>query len=236
MAEMMKKTVHIIPVGFTKPTLLESMKNYKFNRVYLVLGSEKTKTEEKAGELADEIERDIKGTAEVRRVKVDLDDIYASAAKIIELIKNEMKEGSEVKINISGSMRTTAIACYLAASICGADVYIGLPKYSGDDVVGITKIVDVPLFPIKEVEGERLAIIKFLLEKKAISSIDELISIISPEIFSKRGSKAYLKERSRISYHLKMLEENSFIKTAKKGKKKVLELTELGYLYALGKS
>jgi len=234
---MIRKTVHIIPVGFTKPTLLESMKNYKFNRVYLVLGEEKSSAEKHAIELADEIERDVKGVAEVERIEIALDDIYSSAAKIIGIIKKEVKEGNEAKINISGSMRTTAIACYLAASICDAGVYIGLPKYAdGEKVVGITKVVEVPLFPIKEVEGERLEIIKILLGRKEISSIDELISLLSPQIFTKRGSGSYLKERSRISYHLKMLEGDGFIKTAKKGKRKVLELTELGYLYALGKS
>lgn len=234
---MIKKTVHIIPVGFTKPTLLESLKNYKFNRVYLVLGEEKSRAEKHAAALAGEIEKDVKGVAEVERVEVALDDIYSSASKIIEIVKKEAEEGNEVKINISGSMRTTAIACYLAASICNADVYIGLPKYAdGEKVVGITKVVEVPLFPIREVEGERLEIIKILLGRKEIASIDELISILSPQIFTRRGSSSYLKERSRISYHLKMLEEDGFIKTAKKGKRKVLELTELGHLYALGKS
>lgn len=232
----MKKVVHIIPVGFTKPTLIESMKNYPFHRVYLVLGREETEAELRARKLADEIEEDISGIAEVLRIKVSFDDIYSSSAEIIKIIKREKKLGNEVMLNISGSMRSLAIACYLAASLCGVKAYIGLPEYHGDAVVGISRVVEVPLFPIREVNGEKLEILKILFERKQLSSIDELISILKPEIFKKSRARDYLKERSRISYHLKELEKGKFIKSEKKGKRKVLELTELGYLYALARS
>lgn len=235
MAEV-KKVAHIIPVGFTKPTLIESMKNYPFHRVYLVLGKEKTTTELWARKLADEIAGDVAGVAEVLRIETSFDDIYSSAADIIRIIKKEKEAGNEVMLNISGSMRSVAIACYLAASLCDVRAYIGLPAYdSSGNVVGITKVVEVPNFPIRELNGEKLEILKILFEKKQLSSIDELISILKPEIFKARGSRDYLKERSRISYHLKELEKGNFIKTEKKGKRKVLELTELGYLYALAK-
>jgi hypothetical protein len=75
----MKKIVHIIPVGHTKRTLIEGMRQFPFHKIILVLGREKSPGEEKAKKVALEIEKELKEIAEIEYLHVDVDDVYSTA-------------------------------------------------------------------------------------------------------------------------------------------------------------
>ena|SRR3990172_629615 len=228
----MKKVVHIIPVGHTKLTLTEGMRQFPFHKIILVLGKERTPGEEKAINVANDIEKEFGAIAEIEYLHVDMDDIYMAAIDMAKTIKAEQDNGNTVKVNTSGSLRTMGISSYLACSVTGAEMYLALPSYKNGSVTGITQIIEVSSFPLKEVGSEELSILSFLLERRAVGSVDELIQWVNKK---SKGSKGYLKERARMSYHIKKLREGGFIETEKRGKNLGIILTKLGELYSVGR-
>jgi CRISPR locus-related DNA-binding protein len=229
----MKKVVHIIPVGHTKVTLIEGMRQFPFHKVVLVLGKEEGPGEKKAVEVAKEIEDEFGHLAEVEVLYIDADNVYSTAIDLAREIKNKQQEGNEVKVNASGSLRTVGISCYLACAVTGAELYVALPSYENGKVSGIRRVLDVPSFPIKEVGKEELSILSLLKEKGATESVDELIQNL---LKIKKGAAGYQNERARMSYHIKKLKNEGFIETQKRGKLLWISLTNLGKLYTIGKS
>ena len=228
----MKKVVHIIPVGHTKVTLIEGMKQYPFHKLILILGKQKSSGEAKARKIADEIKKEFTGIAIVKYHYVDIDDIYQTAIEIAKVVVEEQKEQNEVKINASGSLRTIGISCYLASSLTGAELYVSLPSYEDGNVAGIKKVVEIPAFPVKEIGSEELKILKFLHKKGPVESLDSLIEGINLGNISKN---THLKERARMSYHIKKLKKDGFIKTHRLGKNLKIEISRLGELYNISR-
>jgi CRISPR-associated protein Csa3 len=229
----MKKVVHIIPVGHTKVTLIEGMRQFPFHKVVLVLGKEDGPGERKAVEVAKEIEDEIGSLAEVEFLYIDADNVYSTAIDLAREIKNKQKEGDEVKVNASGSLRTVGISCYLACAVTGAELYVAHPAYENGKVIGIRRVVDIPSFPLKKVGKEELSILSLLKEKGATESVDELIEGL---LKINKGADGYQNERARMSYHIKKLKNEGFIETKKIGKSLRISLSSLGKLYTIGKA
>ncbi len=229
----MKKTVHIIPVGHTKTTLTEGMRQYPFHKIILILGKDTGPGEEKAEAVAAEIKGEFEKVAEIEEVHVVLDDIYQAAITIAEKIRAEEKLGNTVLVNASGSLRTVGISCYLACAVTGATLYVALPAYEGNRLTGIRQVQVVPPAPLKDAGTEEQSILKYLLEHGKLDSVDTLIQGLGGH---QKNSPSYQKERARMSYHIKKLRENSFIETRKDGKNLKISLTPLGRLISVGKS
>lgn len=215
-----KETVHIIPVGHTKETLVESTRQHKVTKVILLTDSEqKTSEQKKARKTAQKIAEEF-GTTPTEKIRLDLTNILDAAQKIAETINTEKKQEHNVKINLSGSLRTANIAGYIAAQITQTPAYIGTPKYEDETVIGIKEIINLPLIPIKEYRKDKKKILKQLKNKKE-TPLEELIK-----------TKQQDKERSRLNYHLKQLTQDNLITTEKDGRKTKIKLTPLGKIYA----
>ena len=228
-------TVHIVPVGFSKEKLLESLRHYPFQKVYLLVGRDHLEREEDVRRIAEELKQDLEVIAEVEKVEVEKEDVLEAAKEILEIINSEKAKGNEVMVNISGSMRTLAIASYIAASLSGARVYSGISRYNEEGKpIGVHRTVDIPLFPVKKLSKKKEAILKILYESEdKASSLEEIIRKLKPEL--EPGSKKYNAERSLVSYHVNALKEEGFVETEKVGKNLLVKLTKLGEVYLLGK-
>ena len=229
----MKKTVHIIPVGHTKTTLTEGMRQYPFHKIILVLGKTPGPGEEKAEAVAAEIRGEFEKVAEIEEIHVELDDIYTAAIAIAKNIRAEEKPGNTVMVNASGSLRTIGISCYLACAVTGATLYVALPAYEKGVLTGIRQVQTVPPAPLKDAGREELLILKYLNQHGTLDSVDTLIQGLRG---LEKTDSGFQKERARMSYHIKKLREKSFIKTYKDGKNLRTSLTPLGRLIAVGKS
>ncbi len=219
------KVVHVLPVGTNKDVLLESTKLYgkPIQRAYLVLGKDESEEVQKN---ADEIEKTLSVLVEVKRIVVDKSDIYATALEILEVIKDEIKEGNEVLINASDTTRELCIACYIAAQLSGSKIY--LAKTKNGRVEGI---VNVLIPPIKRISDDKLVIIKTIAEQGGeVESINKLIELLEGRT---DDQKKYMAQRARMSYHLKGLEEDGLVEMKREGKNVRIRLTELGKAYAL---
>ena len=229
----MKKTVHIIPVGHTKTTLTEGMRQFPFHKIVLVLGKDTGPGEQKAEVVAAEIQSEFEKVAEIETLHVELDDIYTAAIAIAKQIKAEEKQGNTVMVNASGSLRTVGISCYLACSVTGAKLYVALPAYEKGKPAGIRKVQTVPPAPLKEAGKEEQLILKYLNLHGTLDSVDTLIQGLK-EI--NKSAQDYQKERARMSYHIKKLRNNGFIETRKEGKNLRIGLTPLGRLISVGRA
>jgi DNA-binding transcriptional ArsR family regulator len=230
----MGKTVHIIPIGVNEERLLDSIRKsgYPIQKVYMVLGADKSLSGEKEIHAkADEIEKTLKVLIEVGRVYVDKLNVYSSALEMLKVIKKELVEGNEVLINASDAPRTLVISCYIAAQLSGSKLYIALPKYENGKEVGIDRILEVSIPPLKKISNDKVTIIKLIQENGGeVESINKLIDLLEGRT---GDQKKYMAQRARMSYHLKGLEEDGLIVMKREGKNVKIILTELGKAYAL---
>ncbi|AEA46647.1 HFX_2341 family transcriptional regulator domain-containing protein [Archaeoglobus veneficus] len=230
----MSKVVHIMPVGLNKERLLESIRRsgYPIQKVYLVLGNDKGLSgEEDVHKAAEEIEKTLNVLVEVEKIYVDKLDVYSAALDMLKVIKTELDEGNEILINASDAPRTLCIACYIAAQLSGSRLYIAMPKYEGGKEVGIEKIVEIPIPPLKRISDDKIVIVKTIQEQGGeVESINKLIELLEGKT---EDQKKYMAQRARMSYHLKGLEEDGLVEMRREGKNVKIKLTELGKAYAL---
>lgn len=230
---------HIVPVGHTKEKLVNSIiknsiKQFPVHKVILLIGNDLNVSGEKeVYDTAIEVEKDLKGFASIEKKVVEKLDVFKSAIEILDIIKKERKMGNEVKINISSSLHTIGIACYIAALVSNTAIYSALPEYKNNKVIGIKEILTIPFFPIKDINEEQIQILK-ILEIEGVNSVEELISKLKPEL--KKETKGYLNERARLSHHLKSLGNHGFINSERSGKNVKLSLSRIGEIYTKGKN
>lgn len=228
----MKNCTQIILIGHTKKRLIEGIKQFPTDKLILILGANpKLEGEAKVIETATALETIFNELMETERIYVDKEDIFSASQKILTIIVDEITKGNNVRINISGSLRQMAIACYIAALVSRTPVYSVIPEYDQNyNEIGVKKVYSVPFFPIKEISKEKIETLKILKEKEFIESIDQLITILYPEF----SEEDYNRLRAKVSYYLKDLEDEGFIQKMRIGKKAKIELTPVGKIYVLG--
>ncbi len=217
-------TVQIVFVGHHKNRLLESiraLREYPVSKVILAVGEQRSKGEEIARKVAQEIESEIKVVWDVETTEMDKKDTIKAASQLVQLI-NAQKE--DVILNVSGSLRTFSIAAYIAASVTGSRVISSIPQYDENDVeVGIEEVVEVPILPVHLPGKEQMEIINAINGEK---TLDELVFKLNPDI--KKDTQEFKSERSRISHHIAKLEDVGFVKRRKEGRNVKIVNTELG--------
>jgi CRISPR-associated protein Csa3 len=218
----------IVFVGHTKERLVESIRALRelpITKIILAVGKPDTSGERIAKRIAEELKNELKTVFEVDIVEVDKMNVMNAVLELVEFIEKEKERGSEVILNVSGSLRTFAIAAYIAACITSSRVFSSIPQYDEEEnEVGIEEIVEIPILPVEFPGKEQLEIISAI--DGGVSSLDELVLRLNASI--KRGSKEFRSERSRLSHHLAKLEKAGFVRRKKAGRQVRIELTELG--------
>ncbi|MBE8540177.1 DUF6293 family protein [Geoglobus acetivorans] len=215
-------------IGHTRERIIESIRALRelpVTRIILAVGKPDTSGERKARRVAREIADELKTIFDVEIVEIDKKNIMNAVLELVEVAERERENGNEVVFNVSGSLRTFAIAAYIAASITNSRVFSSIPKYGeNDEEEGIEEIVELPILPVSFPGKEQMEILKAIGD--GVSSLDELVIKLNPEI--DRGSREFQSERSRLSHHLSKLERAGFVKREKHGRNVKIMLTELG--------
>jgi DNA-binding transcriptional ArsR family regulator len=134
-------------------------------------------------------------------------------------------------INATDAPRTLVISCYIAAQLSGSRLYIALPKYEDGKEIGIDRILEISIPPLKKISNDKVEIIKLIQDNGGeVESINRLIDLLEGRT---GDQKKYMAQRARMSYHLKGLEEDGLITMRREGKNVKIILTELGRAYAL---
>ena len=204
---------------------IKMLSNYPVGRIILVVGEQLSSGERRSRDLAKEMTHELGQIFEVETVAIDKKDITRSSVQIVNLIRSEMNRENDVIVNISGSLRTFAISAYIAGSITGCKVITSIPGYdeSGEES-GVEEIVEIPILPVCFLRDEQMRIVAAV--EDGVNSLDELIIRLNPLII--KYSDDFYKERSRVSHHLKVLEDNGFIIKKRNGRQINVTLSELG--------
>lgn len=219
-------------VGHHKERLLESIKALRtlpVEKIVLFVGEGDLPGEDKVRKVAEELKRELEIIWDVEIAEIDKKNVIRAVTQLISAINHEKREGREVVINASGSLRTLAIAGYIASCVTRSRIFTSIPTYDeiGEEI-GIEEIIEIPLLPIDFPSEEQMEIVKAI--DGCVSSLDELVLRLNPSI--EKGSEEFQRERSRISHHLSKLERSGLIRKAKLGRNVRIELTPLGRFLA----
>ncbi len=219
---------HFVFVGHHKERLIESIRALRelpTDKIILFVGEDGLPGEKKVRKLAEELKKELEVVWDVEIKKVDKKNAIRAALQLIEEINRERKDKRDVVINASGSLRTLAIAGYIAACVTNSRIFTSIPKYNeNEEEIGIEEIVELPILPIDFPRREQMEILETV--DGGVSSLDELVIKLNPSI--DKRSKEFQSERSRLSHHLSKLEKAGFVRREKHGRNVKIMLTELG--------
>ena len=218
-------------VGHSKLRIVQSIRGLRelpVTKIILAVGKPDTSGERFARKLAGEIAGELRTVYDVEIAEVDKKNVMNAVVELVKIVEKEKRNGNEVVFNVSGSLRTFAIAGYITACVTDSRIYSSIPEYDeNENEVGIEEIIEIPVLPVDFPGKEQMKILNAL--DGGVPSLDELVSKLNPDI--KKGSKEFRSERSRLSHHIAKLEKAGFVRRKKAGKHVRIELTELGMAF-----
>jgi DNA-binding transcriptional ArsR family regulator len=227
--EEAKEHTHLVPVGFSPDKLIASLRQFPVHKIIMLThkGDEK---QEKVKAAVQQIDQAFRGI-QIKNIVVERENVLDSSLEMLDIIENEVRKGRTVRINVSGGMRNIGISAYIVSLVSDVPIYSDIPEYTTDNTYHLKGILDIPLFPVKELPGEQIS----MLEKigKGVDSVDELISRLKPEL--EKGTTDYGNERSRLSHHIRKLSSAGFIETERNSKNLIIRKSKLGKIYLKGR-
>jgi CRISPR-associated protein Csa3 len=226
--EKAKKTVHILPIGFESDKLITSIRQYPVHSIILIMveGDDKRSLVQEA---TAKVKEAFKGLEIEERI-VAREDIFQATLDILDIIEEQAKKGNDIKINIAGGMRNLGISSYIASLVSKVNLYTDIPESDNEKGYVLKGIMEIPIFPIKEISQEQMEILYQLDEET--DSLDTLISRLKPEL--DKGTTQFDNERSRLSHHIKKLKNAGFVETEKRDKMLSISRSVLGEIYTKG--
>ncbi len=184
---------------------IKALREYHVRKVVLALDEQESSGEKKARMIAEELAEELKTAWNVEIVEIDKKDAIGAASRLVSLIKREDKDAI---LNVSGSLRTFAVAAYLAARVTGSRIIASTPRYGEyDNEAGIISATD-----------------------NGVESLDDPVFRLNLGI--RKVSKEFRREMSRLSHHLAKLEAAGFIRRKKVGRNVKIGPTSLGKIVA----
>ncbi|WP_407356105.1 DUF6293 family protein [Methanolobus sp. WCC5] len=227
--EKAKVHTHLVPVGFSSAKLIESLKQFPIHKIILLTHKGDEEHEDVQAAISD-ISQAFK-SFEVQGRVVDRENVIDSSLQILNIMEQEVREGNTVKINISGGLRNIGISAYIVSLVSDVPIYTDIPKYAGKDSYQLKGILDIPLFPIKDLPKEQIVMLEEIGD--GVGSVDELIFRLKPEL--EKGTTDFGNERSRLSHHIRKLSNVGFIETEKYSKNLAIRKSKLGEIYLKGR-
>jgi len=226
--EKAKRIVHILPIGFESDKLIASIRQYPVHGIILIIveGDDKRS---RVQEAVVKIKEAFKGTEIEERI-VARENIFQATLDILDVIEEQVKKESDIKINIAGGMRNLGISSYIASLVSKVTLYTDIPESDKEKEYVLKGIIEIPRFPIKEISQEQMEILYQLDEET--NSLDTLISRLKPKL--EKGTQKFDNERSRLSHHIKKLKSDGFVETEKRDKMLSIRRSVLGEIYTKG--
>lgn len=227
--EKAKLHTHLVPVGFTADKLIESLRQFPVHKI-IILTHKGDEKQEKVKAALKQIKQAFRGI-EIENIVVERENVLDSSLEMLNIIEKEIMDGSTVKLNISGGLRNIGISAYIVSLVSNVPIYNDIPEYTEENTYHLKGILEIPLFPIKDLPKEQISMLEKLEE--GVDSVDELISRLKPEL--KKGTTDFGNERSRLSHHIRKLSSAGFIETERDSKNLVIRKSKLCEIYLKGR-
>jgi DNA-binding transcriptional ArsR family regulator len=227
--EKAKNYTHLVPVGFSSDKLIASLKQFPVHKI-LILTHQCDENNQKVQSTVKDIREAFKGF-EIQDRIVDRENVLDSSLQMLGIIEEEVRGRNTVKINISGGLRNIGISAYIVSLVSDVPIYTDIPDSTDDEVYHLKGILDIPLFPIKELPKEQISILEEL--EDGVKSVDVLISKLKPGL--EKGTADFGNERSRLSHHIKKLKNWGFIVTEKRSKNLIIQKSKFGEIFLKGR-
>lgn len=223
---------HIIFVGHHRERLMESirrLRKYPVDKVILILGSDDTTGERISRNIAARVKADLSPVYSVSIATLDKRDVIRAASQIVDLILKEKNAGSRCILNMSGSLRTFAIAAYIAGCITDSPMITSIPRYDEDNrEVGVEEIIELPKIPVQFPRKDQAELLEAIA--RGNGTFEDVVTRINPR--AGESAEEMARERSRLSHHLKRVEDLGLVTKEKAGKQVVLSLSPFGRIFA----
>ncbi|MEM2030507.1 MAG: DUF6293 family protein [Archaeoglobaceae archaeon] len=217
----------LIFVGHHRERLLDSINalNLPVNKIILLIGDEELSGEKRVREVAEELRNELKSSFEVKIAGINKRSVIRAVIQLLDIIRAEKTGRRDVVINASGSLRTLAIAGYIAACVARCRIFTSIPKYDENfEEIGVEQMIEIPTLPIDFPGEEQLRVLSMI--ENGVNSLDELITKLNPAI--DKNSREFFSERSRLSHLISKLETRGLLRRDRTGRNIRIYLTDLG--------
>lgn len=208
--------IHIIPHGRTTEHIKKGLRAHgAVDKVYL-LPSEKFA--DVAAELAGELET---FGYDIERREVDAFNLRSVVDTIVTIARQHT--GDDLYINITGGTNLMAGAATSSAFFVGATPYYVLEQQEDETLDELVITLPAPKQPLTfELSDSQ----RRVLEQLGMWDAKSKTSVIGREIGDELGISA-----QKVSYHIGKLEEKGLVETHPDGRRKEIELSDVGRLY-----
>ncbi len=247
----MEEIVHIIPLSFEIDRAIKPLEKLKANRVYLVYSMESLS--DKKAEASMRYLQVVKEKLE--RMSIDVvvregisSDPLPLLSTISDIIVREKKEKNIIYVNMSASGKLTAVAATLAAMYHDVKVYYvqvdgGFSRSTKDMAEHGFSIVNTPNytvltnFTIDMPSGAKSAFLVELYKKGEMSTGDIVRMIRENKLRGFEDLNEDIRGKQRTASNLLVrinrgildeLEKKGYIKVEKKGRNKIVTITDKG--------
>jgi hypothetical protein len=245
---IMEEIVHIIPLSFEIDRALKPLEKLKANRVYLIYSNESLNS--KKAQAARHFLRVVKDKLEQMDIDVVVQEGSSSdplplLSTISNIIVREKKEKNIIYVNMSASGKLTAVAATLAAMYHDVKVYYvpvdgGFSRTTKDMAEHGFSIVNAPNytvltnFTIDMPSGAKSAFLSELYKKGEMSTGDIFRMIKDGKL---KGFEDLNEGKQRTASNMLVrinrgildeLERNGYVKVERKGRNKVIAITDKG--------
>lgn len=209
-------SVHIIPHGRVTEHIKRGLRGYDaVDRVYLLPSVKFSKT---GRDLVAELEE---FGYHVEIYEVDAFEMRSVVDTIVSIAKDHPEE--ELYVNITGGTNLMAGAATSSAFFIGASPYYVLEPQADESVEELVVSLPAPTQPLTFDLSES--------QRAVLEQLGEWDSVGKTGVIGREIGDALEISAQRVSYHIGKLEEKGLVDTCRAGRRKEIDLTDVGRLY-----
>lgn len=220
-----------MPVGYEYERIIQPAEEFRADIVVLIGHEDDPEGSDGDEHLRDAIEALDNAGIEVEPRECDIFDLYSSMGKIAESITEH--EDDEVYVNVSTGSKVTAIAGMIASMVLDSTPYYVRAKDYSDTPNDIHEKTELPTYPIDAPDSEQVDVLEFIdrfSREQGPPTKGEIIH------FSEKFNLDYVsrnvagkgKYRLLDTHIVEPLKERGYIEESKRGRNKILSLTDDG--------
>jgi hypothetical protein len=223
--------VHVVPLGYEDPRAVDSVVNFKADRVVLIChnNDDKPATEFRKQVVSELDRREI--PCEER--ECDIFELFSCLSAISQTIHDHQSD--EVYVNVSTGSKITAIAGTIASMVMGSTPYYARADYYSDGrPKGISEVYELPRYPVNSPDTAQNAVLEYVRlhqdEYAEGPTKGRLINFCERNQFEFILSDVAGKAKYRIldTHILDPLKSQNYIQMIKDGRNRRVRLTDHG--------